>query len=222
MAARGEFYSKVPCIIGTNTAEAAALVMTIVGPTLNESTYKDAITLLFGAAAPLILFEYPARDYPSAWWALEAIITDALFACPARRTSKWMDKIGMSAFQYFFAHTPSLTVIPECIAPCHASELPYVFHVSTLLANDIERNLSAQMVKYWATLASEGRPHDETGWPEYNRFFDRSLVLNATLSLVNGMRAKQCNFWDFVNNRLPQNNNTFTTPALMQLLAALA
>ena len=205
MAQRGDFASRVPCIVGSNTAEAAALVMQVVGPTLNATMYRETIALLFGRAAKLIEFEYPIKDYPSPWWALEALITDALFACPARRTVRWMDKYQMHAFQYFFAHTPKLTVIPDCSAPCHASELPYVFHVNSLLANNDEVELSATMVAFWSSTAAFGRPVNKIGWPEYNRFFDRALMLNTTISVVSGTRAKQCAFWDFVEPTVPLN-----------------
>ena len=192
-------------IVGTNAAEAAALVTEIIGPTLNASAYTEIIRLVFGSAAGLIEYAYPVSDYKSAWWALEAILTDALFVCPARRSVRWFSKYNIPSYLYSFSHTPSVTVVPKCTAPCHTTELPYVFHVQPLLANKAESELSNTVVQYWSSFANNLVPKSENqpSWPQYMRLLDRSIDLNITISVTSGLRMKTCNFWDVVQKFMP-------------------
>jgi para-nitrobenzyl esterase len=203
--------SQVPIIIGSNSAEAAALVTQIFGPTLNDTEYEKLVRTVFGITAGLILREYPADAYPSPWWALESLVSDFIVVCPVRRSIRWMNKAGLSSFLYSFAHTPSMTVIPFCKAACHAAELPYVFHIPSLLSTTIESDLSAAMVDYWSSFARDGFPssafdRNNSIWPMYTRLFDRSISFNDTISVVSGLRSKECNFWDVVQRILPPAN----------------
>lgn len=119
---------------------------------------------------------------------------------------------GGSAFVYRWGHVYSNSSIfptfglPEVCAtvPCHASELPFVFHQlpSFTTFTPAEDALSASMAHYWAAFVKGGDPNSGGGggvaWPAWDPVARAGLLLNDTTVAEDSVEV--CNFWDGISH----------------------
>lgn len=171
-------------------------------PEIPSSAYAEFIIDNFGPTlAPTIEKNYPlalfnSTPYP-VFYAISSIGTDYSYKCPAYRGLKQAIANGLPTWTYLFDHTPSCLWIPDLgtdaailplIGPAHTAEIPFVFgnlDGYPLLSNGNcslngpgEQEISAALIKQWASMAENGRPTED--WPEFT--LNGSLGLN----IVNG------------------------------------
>lgn len=171
------------------------------------------------AASKQIQSLYPLSSYLTPWHALEMIDGDISFACPSRRSARWLSA-GPSAlpvYLYHFIHAPEVTAPDKHVLCCHSCELAFVFRYDTGLITPGERALSSKMVGMWTAFATNHSPADSASWPEFaasgeNIVLDAS-ALEAKLSVQSNLKQvpfspppalqhaspcaqAECDFWD--------------------------
>lgn len=159
-------FRKVPVLLGSNANEGnlffgAATTEAQYQSTVNEFSIKNhrdpAQTLL----------TYPASAYPSFMAAASAVLGDAEFSCPARRTSAWFSA-HVPTYAYEFADPASL------LNSAHFAEIYHLFDFRGQTGMGIRGPAASQalalaMRKYWTNFARSGDPNG-TGlpaWPAY-------------------------------------------------------
>ena len=164
-------------------------------------------TIGLAPTAEQILAEYPVNAYPSAGEAIAALATDAVFACPARRTAASLSKYG-PAYQYELddPNVPQIFIPPGHIPTktYHAADVLFLFD-SELRGGHApftadEESLAAAMVGYWARFARAGTPN-RTGlphWPAYTTATDTHMSLQPPTPQAQTDFAADhhCAFWD--------------------------
>jgi len=76
----------------------------------------------FGAAASKqIQSLYPLSSYATPWHALEMMDGDVSFACPARRSARWLSAghAALPVYLYHFIHAPEITSPDKHVLCCH-------------------------------------------------------------------------------------------------------
>ena len=137
---------------------------------------------------------YPLSAYATPWHALEMIDGDVSFACPSRRSARWLSA-GLAAqpvYLYHFVHAPEITAPDKHVLCCHSCELAFVFHYDTGLITPGERALSSNLVSLWAAFGTNHAPANGSTWPEYGAS-DQNIVFDATafdskLSVQSGLK----------------------------------
>lgn len=91
------------------------------------------------------------------------------FACPSFQFANAQAASGGRVFVYEFARVRKGL---DSIGAYHGAELPYVFdtHDAWLATSQRDRRLTAQLVDYWLSFASTGRPKSDIApdWPLWN------------------------------------------------------
>jgi para-nitrobenzyl esterase len=79
-------FNRVPVMEGTNHDEYRLFVAALfdLQSPVTPAQYQAVVARRFGANAPKVLAKYPLSDFASPSEALATVITDAVFACPAR------------------------------------------------------------------------------------------------------------------------------------------
>src|SRR5215467_7235848 len=177
-------FNRVPVVEGSNHDEWRLFVAqteATTGTPLTPAGYIPAIAATLGVPASTATFigtvVYPLNAYPSPSVALGAIGTDVVFACNARRSSRWLSSY-VPTFQYEF-NDPSAPMLffPSISFPTgayHASELQYIFDVLETPVpspglTPAQAQLSRSMIRYWAEFARTGNPNSSEvpPWPPY-------------------------------------------------------
>ena len=180
--------------------------------------------------------KYPLSAFNStplpAFYAIDAVVTDYSYKCPAWRALNRGLKNGVPTWTYRFAHTPTcpwvaqLPVLALGIAgAAHIAEIPFVFgNVFNLLLpngtcnlNAEEQRISADLVSAWTAMAATGDPSTESvEWPAYSP--STSLGLNILNSTTAGpIDFSVCEFWEPIyaaqlkNNTLDSMSSSNTT-----------
>jgi para-nitrobenzyl esterase len=209
----GEF-NRVPVIEGSNHDEFRLFAYTNI-----EAVFGQLPPFLYPLAVPLllstlgsnadpsaVLAQYPLGNYPSVLLALSAIGTDAVFACPARRTSQSLSKyVPTFAYEFNDPNAPQRFVPPASFpyGAYHAAEVQYLFDLPNPLnapaLNADQRSLADAMVRYWTTFGRSGTPNG-TGtpqWPAYTIANDTQSLEPPTPAPETGFAADhKCAFWD--------------------------
>lgn len=155
----------VPLIIGT-TKDEATLFTT--GLTLRRAAvYTAIVRKLFPGAADRILEIYAPDRFGSPKQAFDALVTDLVFACPARRTARTLVHHEVWRYLFTVARDPKL-------GATHGSELGFVFG-TVKSPSAAEAALSQTMQGYWTRFAHTGDPG--AGWPAYAPGRDTYLEL---------------------------------------------
>jgi carboxylesterase type B len=136
----------------------------------------------------------------------------------ARNVAASISKFG-NVFEYNFNHSLSfdawgpggLRRLPGFILcldfqfcdpyACHGAELPFVFHTPLANFDPEEKQLSIDMVTYWANFARNGDPSQGMSvtvpWPSYNPNSNSNIEFSTPSTQVQvGYRNTFCNFWD--------------------------
>ena len=67
-----------------------------------------------------------------------------------------------------------------------------------------EADLSAAVVRYWASFAGEFAPRGDVAWPAYEEETQKALVIgdldgsvgSRTFEVAENLRSAKCDFWD--------------------------
>jgi para-nitrobenzyl esterase len=182
--AAGE-HSRVPLIVSTNQDEVGG----VIAPQLTAQEYPVLVRALFGADfTPEMLERYPLEDFTSPRDALVRMISDARYACPARRTARSALAGGGPVFRSVWGRGLD-----------HGLELLFLFrsferHGRVPTPSELE--LSDRMIRHYARFAATGDPSSEDDrWPAYDPASDRHLYWSESAGDREGI-SPHCDFWD--------------------------
>jgi para-nitrobenzyl esterase len=193
----------IPLLLGTNSDEGSIFLTPnpLNGvPVANATEYQEALERRFGTnVGDQILAAYPVSAFTSANAALNAVTTDGLFACPARRTARAQAAAGADVYLYAFEHPPEEPIEPG-LGVFHIAEVSFVFGVDDGLVTlqPDERPLVDTIQGYWTRFAATGDPNggSAVSWPKYKATDDASIALNLTTTTRTGYKMATCDFWD--------------------------
>lgn len=155
--------SKVPIIIGSNSAEIPAGFV-------NANSAKDLLDL-FGNLKDEAAAAYDTSNFAKM---LSMVNTDVVWAEPARFTANAFTSIGEPAYVYRFSYVPEALKQRMPYGAPHASEVSYVFDNlrswnGSAIA-DKEKEVAKMMNTYWANFAKTGNPNGKrlSEWPVFN------------------------------------------------------
>jgi hypothetical protein len=137
---------------------------------------------------------YPLSAYATPWHVLEMIDGDVSFACPSRRSARWLSagSAAQTVYLYHFVHAPEITAPDKHVLCCHSCELAFVFHYDTGLITPGERALSSNLASLWTAFGTNHAPANGSTWPEHGAS-DQNIVFDATafdskLSVQSGLK----------------------------------
>jgi carboxylesterase type B len=209
-------FARVPIVNGSNRDEGRTFSAGFIGGT--EADYVDWVRTTFGATAEAVLARYPWPAHPTRFTAaylIGAIETDSgllagIGGCGTLGLTEAFARFTRT-FQYEFdaRNGPGLTPIPGYVwGAGHAAELAYLFPSfdnGTPIAptfDAAERQLSRDMIQYWAGFVFSGHPggHGLAPWPAIN-VSQRILSLrpggrSTTISVASYRHEHQCGFWE--------------------------
>ena len=133
-------------------------------------------------------------------------ITDSTMLCPHVYAASWFANVNVSVFLYYFTHvTPDG---PYGMLCPHGAELPYVLHLTSMLAYDPDAvALSGKMLSYWVNFANNGDPNGPSlvTWPAFSDVEGGRLetgegnffMINNSSDMVASvaLHTHQCLFW---------------------------
>ncbi len=201
-----------PVLLGSNHDEAALVVMPAllargVKLPLSVQAYQFIIANQFGSSAPAVLSEYPANHYRNPFFAYADLATDrSPLGCPVSGLSESFSALT-PAFRYEFNDSnapigskgPGLPNVS--LGAYHGSELQYLFKMTQLPGpqTDAQRQLSNQMIRYWANFVKTGDPNGPglIDWPRYDANAHQLLSLRpgATTVIDDFDTDHHCAFW---------------------------
>jgi para-nitrobenzyl esterase len=198
--------SPVPLLIGSTSDEDA--FSNLLGPVLDESEYAAIIHSQFDAyaagAGDTVLSLYPASDYTSPNYALNAVRSDLYYTCVTRNFARDVSGAGRPAvWRYLFAHGYENDSFHQSLRAFHSDELPFIFgNLQTLTTNtpylpsSAEIALADEMMGYWARFAATGDPNGPGAvqWLTYDAGDNILLLDNDIANLAGGFRNPQCDF----------------------------
>lgn len=181
--------SKVPLIIGSNSAEVPAGFV--------NARSKDELFNLFGNMKDEARKVYTPDDTTAFAWMLTMVNTDKVWAEPARFTANAFASKGVPAYVYLFSYvSPSIQQMMRYGAS-HASEIPYVFgnvrgrNGAAVAPKDQE--VAKMMNTYWTNFAKTDDPNGNglPKWPVYDPKKNEILELRPDGSAVGGPDPKK-------------------------------
>lgn len=197
---RGE-HARVPVVVGANSDETSRSVPQI----RTEAEYVALVRRQFPNAflSSRILAEYPANEYRSPQAAFVALTSDSRFICPSRRTAEALRNAqGEPVYRYIFTHSPenaSPSVRED--GAWHGLDVLYVFQQTDRIAGyrrgEKDSSVESAFASYWSSLAAAGHPNSGVliEWPKSDAA-DSYLELASPLRTGQGVRTRQCDFWD--------------------------
>ncbi|XP_078699569.1 cholinesterase 1-like [Branchiostoma floridae x Branchiostoma belcheri] len=134
--------------------------------------------------------------------ALDTVLTDWSFVCPAFRTARAHTRVGRTAYMYDFVHRPSNSLAPDWAGTLHTDEIQFVFGrpLNAAMGYTAEEvDLSRRMMRYWANFAKTGNPNNngEVVWSPYTESSRGVLTLDTDAPrMVTGQKARECALWE--------------------------
>lgn len=159
--------SKIPIIIGSNSAEVPAGFV--------NAGSKDELFSMFGSLRDEAISAYDPHGKTELPELLTMVNTDKIWAEPARFTAHAFAMNNTPAYIYLFSYVADSLKNRMRYGASHGSEIPYVFNTLesrrgnvAATKNDIE--VANVMHQYWVNFAKTGNPNDGQlpVWPEYN------------------------------------------------------
>lgn len=193
-------FNKVPTLLGSNEDE-GTLFFALGSPVTDDASYLALAEQLAPGKGDAIVAQYPSATFGSAKAAAAAVLGDAGFVCPARRTARLLAKAGVATYLYHFTHAPEGALVAG-LGSFHSAEIPYVFGNPFQLLpkspTEAEEPLLAAMQGYWGRMAVAGDPNGDgaVAWPAYDEEADENIVLDLMVSKQAGLREAECDFWD--------------------------
>jgi para-nitrobenzyl esterase len=209
--ASGQF-NQVPVISGGNHDEWRAFI-----PNLTDVEYPAAVASLVGAPETSLFVQflvnvlYPLSNYPppnSAPFALGALGTDFIFACPERNSLRSLSQfVTTHAYEFNDENAPNLFSNPGFPEGAyHFAEVQYLFDLNQRFAGfnpftPDQQALSNTMIGYWTQFATTGDPNSASApvWSPYSSAVDQFQSLAPlTLAPESGFDADHncSSFWN--------------------------
>lgn len=200
--------ARVPVLIGTTRDEFtlfAALRYLRDGDRFPASEYPQLLADTFGADAATVGERYPIDRYGGVAVAYSAAVTDGLFACQTDRMADDLSHVeSVYAYEFDDRDAPApgpLRELPFPVGASHSLELRYLFDMGGAPPlSPTQRELSDQMIAYWARFVSTGSPMVD-GQPAWPALKDRDAGERMSFG-SDGSRitrdfedVHQCPFW---------------------------
>ena len=184
----------VPAIVGTNADEATLFTAKL--PIARPIGFFAALRRIFPGHEREVAAQYPLGSYGSPKQAFDALVTDVVFTCPARRAARALRGHQPHVYRYLFTHVTEQNR-DKGAGATHGAEIPFVFGTRTdpPISEDA---LAAAMMGYWTRFARTGDPDGggAPAWPAYDPATDSYLELDTTISARSGLRAAACDLLD--------------------------
>jgi carboxylesterase type B len=195
-------------ILGTVRNELDSFLLPALNSSFTTWKYETLIFLWFPKHAHQLLQLYPPDKSGDNSFVFSRLITDLFFACPTRNAASWLSKRGTKTYLYQFLLSPLFDPFNNSTychnLACHGSELPFVFHSMGLLgfhfANEIEKDLSWTMLKYWAMFASGQDESKVWNWTRFSFENYSSMAFNSTAYLIQNYHKAECDLWDQIGD----------------------
>merc|ERR1719334_645077 len=220
---RREKFKKAPILLGSNKDEGMYFVLYSFYqefPRLVESLnithetlkrlIKDAYPLSNHLQRKAIEFEYTnwlnIEDSDKNAMAVDRYTGDWQFTCPVVDFAHRYAETGNNVYMYYFSQQASVSPWPKWSGAMHADEITFLFGHPLKLDEgytEEEKELSRQMMAYWANFAKTGNPSltadstwTSTYWPLHTPLKRETLTLHASDSTVlEGHGSRKCAFW---------------------------
>lgn len=170
--------SKVPIIIGSNSAEVPAGFV--------NANSKEELLSMFGNLKDEAKATYDPDGKTAFAEMLSMVNTDKIWAEPARFTANAFYKNETAAYVYVFSYVPDTLKKMMPFGAPHASEIPYVFNnLNTRrginFTSEADINVAKTMNTYWANFAKTGNPNGKglPKWPAYHPQKNRIIEIQA-------------------------------------------
>jgi para-nitrobenzyl esterase len=176
---------------------------------MTEAQYEAAVHAQYGTAlGDRVLAQYPASRFNnSPRSAYVRVTTDSRFVCPAREIARAADA-GQTqpVYRYFFQYGGT-----SPLGAVHGFDVPFVFGTFDAVAaangqpyvpTAADLAVSAAVQQAWTTFAHTGNPVTTPAWPIWTPTSDPTLQIDATMSVVQGIRTTDCDFWQPIYNAL--------------------
>merc|ERR1719266_2884831 len=217
-----ENFKKTKILLGTNLNEGMYFVLYYLTDifkkkeniSISRKQFKDSVTELNPFVSPVGLH---AIIYEYTWWmdpnnksalidAIDKMVGDYQFTCPVQEFAQRYAETFNDVYLYYFEHRASNNPWPSWTGVLHGDEIDYIFGTplnDTYNFNDKEKQLSREMMTYWANFARTGNPDTfgngswtSTYWPLYSSYNKEYLSLNIHNKTVgHGVRSRKCAFW---------------------------
>ena len=193
--------NQVPFIMGSNSNEGSDLVKQFYpNPVHTDEELSTAVKQSLGEHFwNAVQGTYSSKTYGTSQQALIQLVTDLVFACPARQILN-ASPVN-SAWRYVFSHSSSSIFIHQFGAG-HAFELPYVFHfvpqIPILGFTPKEAELSESMESYWTRFATAGNPNPvqadsiTPAWAAYDSTQQNYIDFNEQIQSSVQFRSNEC------------------------------
>lgn len=184
--------------------------------------YSDFLEYNFGPYAATINETYAVQKFNStpfpAFYALVSVFTDYAYKCPAHRALLKADQNGIDTWSYIWGHQPSCawySSIPnnpqvlQILNATHTAELPFVWSNldnlplpnGTCNLTSFERELSADIVAAWTSMAANGSPDPgKVQWPAFRHSSPDGLIVGNNSITTGRLDYTACEFWDQIND----------------------
>jgi para-nitrobenzyl esterase len=184
----------VPTIVGTNADEATLFTAKL--PIARPIGFFAALRRIFPGHEAEVAAQYPLGSYGSPKQAFDALVTDVVFTCPARRAARALRRQQPHVYRYLFTHVTEQNRAKGAGAT-HGAEIPFVFGTCSATSKD-ELALADHMTEYWARFARTGDPNGGSGpaWPAYDAASDSYLELEWPITAHTGLRTAACDVLD--------------------------
>ena len=204
VASRGPT-ARVPVLIGSTADEFTLFVAATYLRQHRLPPYRTLLEQTFGVQAPSVAARYPLKKYEdNTGLAYAAAVTDGVFACPIdAMASDLARRAPVYAYEFADRHAPApepMRQVPFSVGASHALELRYLFDIGGAPPlNPAQRELSAQMIGYWAQFVTTGDPNvaGQPHWPATEADHPERLSLQPGAVVVGTDFAErhQCGFW---------------------------
>ncbi|KAG8560272.1 hypothetical protein GDO81_014873 [Engystomops pustulosus] len=139
--------------------------------------------------------------------ALEKILKDNFFTCPAKYFANFIVKAKKNLFVYEYAHRPSTETLPEWMGAAHGAELKMLFGhplISPQKFTNQEQVFSRRFMKMWANFARNGNPSDDDlKWPQYSEEEQNYAILKVdSIDVHQNWNSQNCQFWNYFYPKL--------------------
>jgi para-nitrobenzyl esterase len=207
-------FNQVPTLEGSTHDEWRLFVALngelVTGTPLTPAGYIPAIAatlrISVAAATPIGTFLYPLAAYPSPSIALGAVGTDAIFACNARVSERFLSGfVPTYAYEFNDPNAPNKSLPPVSFpyGAFHAADVQYVFDTRGELPvpplDASQQALAATMVRYWTNFAKRSDPNtsDVPAWTAYTTANDthQNLTPTAVSPITTFAADHKCSVW---------------------------
>ncbi|XP_006811998.2 fatty acyl-CoA hydrolase precursor, medium chain-like [Saccoglossus kowalevskii] len=166
--------------------------------------------------------------------ALSQMVGDMMFVCLADVVARAHHETGHSTYMYHMTHVPVQSIRPiKFDTVQHADDVGFVFGYPLLtenqlvlggdettlikwIPNEVDVNVSLQIMKYWTNFAKTGNPNrssasDEDNNDDWPLFTVPGLAykqLSLSMENSNALKARECAFWNQFEPKLQQSVDT--------------